>query len=178
VMAWAGDANPEDGISFDGMITDRPGHAKELIPQEQVPGEEVTIIPTYGVSTGSRMFLHYMAVREWGPPGQWWLNRSGLAYSDDDGQTWELSDVVWGPESNFGQVAIIEVGKYLYLFGIPGGRFGEAKLARVKSKHIHDMKGYEYWDGRRWTGREEAAATIVPAPVGELSVQWNSYYRQ
>ena len=177
VMAWAVDANPEDGISFDGMITDRPGHAKELIPQEQVPGEEVTIIPTYGVSTGSRMFLHYMAVREWGPPGQWWLNRSGLAYSDDDGQTWELSDVVWGPESNFGQAAIVEAGKYLYLFGIPGGRFGGVELARVKSKHILDMKHYEYWDGRRWTGREGAAATIVPAPVGELSVQWNSYYR-
>lgn len=177
-MAWTRDANPVDGITFDGMVNDPRGHAKELIPQEQDPGEEVTIIPTYGVSTGSRMFLHYMAVREWGPPGRWWLNRSGLAYSDDDGQTWALSDVVWPAESNFGQVAIVEVGKCLYLFGIPGGRFGGVELARVKSKHILDMKKYDYWDGRRWSHREGDAATVTSAPVGELSAQWSSYYRQ
>jgi hypothetical protein len=178
VMAFSRDRDPSDGLSFEGMITDRPGHAKELIDQPTVPGEEVTVIPTNGVSDGRRMYLHYMAVREWGPPGEWWLNRSGLAYSDDDGQTWALSDRVWDGDSNFGQVAFVERGRHVYLFGIPGGRFGGARLARVERHDLLSSDRYEYWDGRRWVRDESAATTIVPAPVGELSVAWNRHHRR
>ena len=177
-MAFSRDRDPRDGLSFDGMITDRPGHAKELIDQATVPGEEVTVIPTNGVSDGRRMYLHYMAVREWGPPGEWWLNRSGLAYSDDDGQTWELSDRIWDAGSNFGQVAFVERGRHVYLFGIPSGRFGGAQLARVERRALLDSDRYEYWDGERWVRDEAAATTVVPAPVGELSVAWNRHQRR
>jgi hypothetical protein len=176
VMASSRDADPSDGITFDRMVTDRPGHAKELIPDAAVPGEEVTVIPTHGTSDGDRMYLHYMAVREWGAAGHWTLNRSGLAYSDDDGQTWTVSDVSWPGDSNFGQVAFVERGRHVYLFGIPGGRFGGAALARVPREHLLDQERYEYWDGARWQGDPQAAATVVDAPVGELSVQGNSHY--
>jgi hypothetical protein len=178
VLAWMRDSNPRDGLTFDAMATDRPGHAKELVGGSDVPGEEVTVIPTNGVSVGTRMFLHYMAVREWGPPGEWWLNRSGLAYSDDDGHTWTVSDAFWPGDSNFGQVAFVEKGRYVYLFGIPGGRFGAAKLARVDRSHLLDLGRYEYWDGTGWADDQDAAAVVVPAPVGELSVQWSSHYRK
>jgi hypothetical protein len=175
-MAWSKDQDPRDGITFGGMITDRPGHAKELITDAQVPGEEVSVIPTYGTSTGKNMILHYMAVREWIPPGAWTLNRSGLAYSQDDGRTWKVSDVVWPGGSNFGQVAFVKREGYLYLFGIPGGRWGGAKLARVEIRDVLNRRSYEYWDGRRWQNDQGNAATVIQAPVGELSVRWNSYY--
>ena len=124
VIARIADETPWDGLEFDTMLTARPGHAKELIGREEIPGQKKTVIPTYGVSLGSRMFLHYMALEEWGRAGEWELNRSGIAYSDDDGQTWIMSDVTWAGDSNFGQVAFIQKRGYLYLLGIPAGRFG------------------------------------------------------
>jgi D-arabinan endo alpha-(1,5)-arabinofuranosidase len=178
-MAFTRDRDPRDGLTFEGMIEDRPGHAKELILDEQVPGEEVTVIPTYGTSVGKRMYLHYMAVSFWGPPGEWDLSQSGWAYSDDEGQTWTVSpDAVWPGGGNFGQVAVVERGRHVYLYGIPGGRFGHVELARVDRHSLLDLDRYTYWDGRGWVSDPERAAEVVPAPVGELSVRWNSHYRK
>ena len=180
VAAVITDDDPRDGLTFDRMIEDRPGHAKALIPQSAVPGIEVTIIPTYGVSLGERMVLHYMAVKRWGAPGRWDLNHSGLAYSDDDGQTWIVDpDATWPGDSNFGQVSIVEADRYLYLLGIPGGRFGGVQLARVAPARILDLGAYEYWDGAAWIPEDASAATtILPAPVGELSVRWSAHYQK
>lgn len=178
VMAVIRDADPTDGLAFDAMITDRPGHARELIGAEDLSNQKKTVIPTSGVSVNGRMFLHYMALDHWGSAGEWELNRSGIAYSGDDGQTWKISDVTWPGDSNFGQVAFIKKGSYVYLFGIPGGRFGSAKLARVDKNHILDRNYYQYWNGNSWTGARTDATTIIPASVGELSVRWNSYYRK
>ena len=180
-MAWIEKtANPLHGLSFGGMITDKPGHAKELLSSVKLSGNEITVIPTYGVSVEPRMFLHYMSVREWGTPGHWTLNYSGLAYSDDDGQSWTKDQqMTWPGESNFGQVAIVEQEGYLYFFGIPGGRYGSVQLARVEPRAILDKTAYHYWTGDSWRANDPgAAATIVPAPVGELSVRWNSYYKK
>lgn len=173
-------AKPSQGLAFDAMITDRPGHAKELLPSLKDSGNEITVIPTYGVSVAPRMFLHYMSVNTWGQPGHWTLNYSGLAYSDDDGQNWTKDqNMTWPADSNFGQVAIVENEKYLYFFGIPGGRYGGLQVARVGPQAILDKTAYHYWDGSAWQANKPgAAATIVPAPVGELSVRWNSYYKK
>lgn len=171
------DSNPSDGLTFDRMITDRDAHAKELISPIDVEGSEVTIIPTYGVAVGDRLFLHYMQVVYWGPPGRWDLGSSGFAYSDDAGENWTVdADATWPGDSNFGQVCIEEHEGHLYIFGIPGGRFGGVQLARVEPDQLLELSAYEYWDGSEWGGDISAAATIVPAPVGELSVRWNSYY--
>lgn len=171
------DDDPSDGLIFDRMITDEPGHAKVLVSQLDVEGPEVTIIPTYGVAVEDRIVLHYMQVTFWGPPGQWDLGSSGYAYSDDAGENWTVdTDAVWPEDSNFGQVAIEEHEGHLYIFGIPGGRFGGVHLARVAPESLLDIGTYEYWDGAEWVGESESAATIIPAPVGELSVRWNSHY--
>jgi hypothetical protein len=181
LLAWSKDRDPSDGLTFDGMITDDDGNAREIIPSahwgENPDGDfEVTTIPNGGVSDGSTMYVHYMSVNEWGPPGQWWLNHSALMSSDDDGVTWEPTGVRWDDDSNFGQVAFVERANYVYLFGIPGGRFGDVKLARVQKNAIADQVSYEYWAGAGWSPSEADAATVVPGPVGELSVQWNSHY--
>lgn len=178
VAAVTTDRDPSDGLTFDRMITDREGHAGELLPAKRLDFDEITVIPTYGVAVGKRMFLHYMSVSHWGPPGQWELGLSGWAYSDAAGQTWTKdAKATWPGDSNFGQVAIEEHDGYLYIFGIPGGRFGGVHLARVQPEKLLDIPAYEYWTGSGWeAGAAERAATIVPAPVGELSVRWNSYY--
>jgi hypothetical protein len=180
VAAIISDDDPSDGLTFDRMIEDAPGHAKELLSSKKLDGDEITVIPTYGVAVGDRMYLHYMSVHRWGVPGHWDLNSSGLAYSDDSGETWTKDqDAVWPGDSNFGQVAITQVEDYVYFFGIPGGRYGGVKLARMSQDHLLEVDDYEYWDGISWkTGDEEAGMLILPAPVGELSVRWNSHYKK
>lgn len=179
VLAWSTDTDPSDGVTFDGMVTepDRPDHAKELLDHSAV-GAQTTVIPTYGIALGDRMVMHYMGVDQWGDPGHWTLNQSGLAYSDDDGQTWTVSDVVW-PDGggNFGQVALVNSDGFTYLYGIPGGRFGGIALGRVPADALFDMGQYEYWSDGTWVADPGVSTIIVPAPVGELSVRWNSHYQ-
>lgn len=177
-LAIITDRDPTDGLTFDDMIVDRPGHAKELLHAGRF---DKTVIPTYGVAVGERMYLHYMAVLAWGQPGEWFLNESGLAYSDDDGQTWSKdAECKWEGSSNFGQVAIAKTDSEAYLFGIPGGRFGGVQLARVGLDSLLDKSAYSYFAGTadgapQWSPDEKPAVLIVPSPVGELSVLWNPY---
>ncbi|MDQ3973892.1 MAG: DUF4185 domain-containing protein, partial [Actinomycetota bacterium] len=179
-MAWTSDRDPRDGLTLEGMITGPDGRARELLASQKVFEVEATVIPTYGVSVAGRMFLHYMSVRHWGPPGRWDTNHSGLAYSDDAGHTWVKDPAaVWPAASNFAQVAMVRDSGYVYLFGIPAGRFGGVRLARLPVAAMLRPDAYEYWDGSTWSrGGELGAATIVPAPVGELSVRWSAFHRR
>ncbi|NPV68371.1 MAG: DUF4185 domain-containing protein [Anaerolineae bacterium] len=176
VLAYTTDTELEDGITFDGMITDDNGRARAVLRRWR---DDVTIIPTYGIAIGDRLALHYMAVKEWGPPGEWTLNRSGWAYSDDGGQTWEQPfDAIWEGDTNFGQAALVLQEDYLYVFGIHGGRFGGVALARVPAESFLKMDAYRYWDGTTWVEGHENAIVIASAPVGELSVAWNAYLQR
>jgi len=173
VMAYSTDRDLDDGITFDGMMTDEDGNARAILRKSK---EDITIIPTAGIAVGERMYLHYMAVGHWGLPGEWTLNRSGWAYSDDRGQTWtQPADAIWDGDTNFGQAALVEDGGYTYVFGIHGGRFGGVALARVPSYRLLEMAAYTYWNGRDWVEDIESAVEIADAPVGELSVAWNNY---
>lgn len=179
VMAISSDDDPSDGVTFDRMIVDTPGHAKELLPARHIEGEEVTVIPTYGVAVGNRLFLHYMSVSHWGAPGHWDLGAAGFAYSDDGGENWTKDpNAILPGDTNWGQVAIVEHEEYLYLFGIPGGRYGDLKLARVAPDKLLQLDSWEYWDGAEWGADGSAAAVVVAGPVGELSVRWNSHYQR
>ncbi|MDP8930482.1 MAG: DUF4185 domain-containing protein, partial [Actinomycetota bacterium] len=178
-MAWSTDTTVHDGLKFDNYVTDRPRHAKELFDDPNDPS--LSVIPTNGIAVGDRMFLHYMAVRQWLEPGHWDVAYSGLAYSDDKGRTWKVSpNVKWGDDSNFAQVGMLRLGDgYVYLFGIPEGRFGGLKLARVPEtkEALLDPNAYRYWTGSGW-GDEQSATEIVPAPVGELSVRWSQHHQR
>lgn len=177
VIAVTTDDDPSDGITFDRMITDREGHAKELLPSKKVDFDEMTVIPTYGIAVGDRLFLHYMSVSHWGPPGRWDLGHSGWAYSDDAGETWTKDEhATWPGDSNFGQVALEEHEGHVYIWGIPGGRYGGVRLARSAPESLLDIGSYTYWNSDGWNADAEAAAEVIPPNVGELSVRWNSFY--
>lgn len=177
-MALVGSAQRRR-LQFERMVTDRRGHADELLPSKKIDGLEKTVIPTYGTAVGERIYLHYMSVKTWQGPGRWLVNHAGLAYSDDEGETWTKKTAVrWPGDSNFAQAAFVRDGGWLYVFGIPAGRFGAAHLARVRPDAILEPTAYRYWNGEAWTRDREAAAPVVPAPVSELSVAWSEAHQR
>ena len=179
VIGFSTDTDPSDGVTIDRMITDEADRAKEVLPSKKVDFDEMTVIPTYGIAVGDRMFLHYMSVYHWGEPGHWELGKSGFAYSDDDGQNWTYDDnAVWPGDSNFGQVAMEEFEGHIYIWGIPGGRYGGVRLARVEPESLLDFSQYEYWTADAWVTDIEAAEEVIPPNVGELSVRYNSHYEK
>ena len=178
-MAITTDTTPSDGLSIDSMIVGPNNKAKELFPKA---AGSITVIPTYGVSVGNMGYLFYMEVGNWGNPGEWTCQYSSIATSTDGGQTWaKQNDIIkWNP-GNFNQVAIVKVDSYLYIFGVPCGRFGSVKLMRVNQNDILDKTKYQYFAGLDgsyqpvWASDESSAATIASSPVGELSVRWNEW---
>ena len=182
-LARSSDHDPADGMRFTDFVTDRPGHAKELLPSLKHDGVEITKIPTGGVNVGRRNYLAYMSVRHFGDPGQWITNYSGIAYSDDGGQNWV--DVPSARRSNtpafndtFQMIAFAQRDGFVYAFGTPNGRFGEAHVARVPEQRLLDLSAYEYWTGTAWQrGAGASAAPITTGPVGELSVRYDQTLR-
>ncbi len=182
-LARSSDRNPADGMSFDNFVTDRPGHAKELLPSLKRDGVEMTKIPTGGVNVGGRDFMAYMSVRKFTTPGKWITNHSGVAYSDNGGQTWKDVPSTYRPntaalDERFQMIAYARRDGFVYAFGTPNGRFGAAHVARVPEHRLLDNSAYEYWTGKGWQrGAAVIAAPIVPGPVGELSVRYDETLR-
>ena len=178
-LARSSDRNPADGMSFDNFVTDRPGHAKELLPSRKQDGVEMTKIPTGGVNINGRDYMAYMSVRQFTTPGRWITNYSGIAYSDNGGQTWKDAPGTQRPntaalDDHFQMIAYARRDGFVYAFGTPNGRFGAAYLARVPEQRLLDTTAYEYWTGNTWQrGTSALAAPIVAGPVGELSVRYD-----
>lgn len=180
-LATTTDATPSDGITFNNWIVGADGKAKEIIANDAGPSTE-TAIPTYGVSIGTTGYLYYF---EGQISPSWTCNYSSVAKSTDGGQNWtKLSGLKWAP-GNFNQVAIYKKDGYVYFFGIPCARAGGARMMRVLEGSIENKATYEYLTGYDatsnpiWTvNAESSAVSIVPAPVGELSVRFDNYLGQ
>lgn len=190
VAAWTTDADPSDGITFDGWLTDDFGEAGAMVEGDHDPDGtgEVTKIPTYGFEVDGALYVYYMSVRHWGEPGEWDANYAGLARSTDEGKTWKaLKNPRWPGDSNFIQVATAHVTEggteYVYFWSIPSGRFGSVDLMRVPATRaaVEDPNAYSYFAGTgkdgspRWSADMADAATVVDGTIGELSVMWSSY---
>ncbi len=181
VMAYSTDFDPSNGITIDGMITDDMGFAKELVASYHRKNGEITKIPTAGISANGNIYLYFMSVNEWTSNGRWLANYSGVARSTDDGQNFQIvRDLRWDGDSNFIQVAPVEVDDSVYFFSVPSGRHGGVALMRVAIVDIENLDAYEYFagsatDGPVWQTDPYSAQSIVSAPVGELSVIWNPY---
>jgi hypothetical protein len=153
---------------------------------------EVNRIPSGGISIGQTNYIFYMSTRYWDAgshaadpqrlghgKGDLFVNYGGLARSDDDGRSWRLLDTPrFECGSDFEQVAFAKDGGFVYLLGARGGKFGGIKLARVAEADFEAIDAYRYWDGYAWQANPSAAIYVVPPANGEMSVQYNSYYRR
>jgi hypothetical protein len=155
-MAYTTDYHAADGIKFNGWITDTSGYAKELISSKKVDFDEITVIPTAGIAINNRIYVFFMSVKHWGDPGQWDCNYSSIAYSDNSGLTFTkaTSTISWDSSSNFMQVALAKINSTtipgtqdILIWGIPSGRFGGVKLAKVNETQILDTTAYRYLVG-------------------------------
>lgn len=179
VLARSSDTNLADGLTFASMVQDYARHAKEVLPSRKINNDEITVIPTAGVTVGSRHFIHYMSIHHWGEAGRWYTNHAGLAYSDDNGQTWVkhpsarwTNNASW--TNNFQMAALIKNGGFVYLYGTPNGRYGNVHLARVPEASLLDINAYRYWDGNGWAVSQASAQPVAIGIAGELSVSYNA----
>ena len=190
VAAWSTDDDPSDGITFDGWVEDDIGLAAALIEGDHDAngaGGEVTKIPTHGFAVGETIYVAYMSVRYWGDPGAWEANHSALIASRDGGETWKpVPDVRWPGDSGFIQFSVVagrdEGRDYLYIWGIPAGRFGDVRLMRVPAAtaDVEDQGAYEYFAGvasdrPMWSHDIDDAQPVVEGTIGEHSVMWSEY---
>ena len=147
VLFRSGDADLTDGITIDSAAMDSDNLAKSIVPRIDQPGE-VTIIPTAGISVNGVQYLRYMSVARWGQPGSWTTNYSGMAYSTDNGENWEVVpemarrissagdpgaaapavDDSWRPAQ---MSSFLTTDTHLYEYLTPSGRQGAAILARA-----------------------------------------------
>lgn len=190
VMFRTSDSDLSDGLGIDSVLTDEAGLAKEMVPRTGAPGE-VTIIPTAGISVDGIQYLRFMSVHHWGIPTTWDTNYSGLAYSEDNGETWTVDSALArpitdhvdaGPEAPEkddswfdAQMSSFVDGRdgYIYEYLTPSGRHGAARLARVPKADIRDASAYRYWNGSSWSADIDDAEVVLPRQVSELSVQWH-----
>lgn len=178
VLAFSRTRDLSGGLVLDEVVQRRGGGAGQVIGSGR--GREVTVIPNSGIAVEGRQYVHYMSVREWGPPGRWRTNYAGIAVSADGGRSWDKPrGARWSNhrrhDNRFQIGAFTHCGAYVYLFGTTNGRTGDAYLARVHPPGLLHVRAYEYWDGSRWTGDQRAAAPVFPGPVGEMSVGFHTY---
>ncbi|MEV6277280.1 DUF4185 domain-containing protein [Nocardia sp. NPDC051832] len=166
--------DPSHGIYFDSVVPNP-------LPSPKIPGIEISLIPTAGISVGGVQYMSMMSVREWGDHGKWSTNFSTLAVSGDGGQTWgQLPNTrranVDGFE-NFQQNAFVKRDGFVYRYGTPAGRDNPGFVSRAPEPAVADLDAYEYWDGKEWKPDVKVAAPIVGG-VAEQSVMWNDHLGQ
>ena len=183
---------------FSGSPMETTDWAYRLLPSPGDPvhppyaiGPEVTIIPTAGISTpynnayGARQYMSFISVRSWDTPGRWTTNYSGIAYSDDNGQSWTIAPTsvraaapgrptvpfVSGNE-NFQQGSVPHTADGLTRGLTKAGSIRTARrpdgagtvyLSRVQQGQILDTSKYQYWNGTGWTAGTPSAAKAVVA---------------
>ncbi|MDR1825567.1 MAG: DUF4185 domain-containing protein [Bifidobacteriaceae bacterium] len=201
------DRDLTDGLTWESVVlapsTGVYQFSKEILPSDKVTSGtgQYTVIPTAGIAVNDgngnwRQIIAYMSVRQWGDPGIWWTQYSGLAYSDDDGENWTMDpDAIWsngaadGPQDDpFQMMAFANSpdGQWVYMFGTPNGRFGSGHVARIAPTELYtlNMAAFEYWDGTDWVSTadnpyaESKAAIVLDGLVGELSVGYNTWAGQ
>ncbi len=183
VLFRSTDRNLGDGMTFDSSPRDIVGQSKEVVPSPKLPFVEISRIPTAGIAVDGVQYMSMMSVKDWGQPGKWETNFSGLVSSSDNGENWTEAVDTRRPDEagnrNFQMSAFMKDGGYVYQYGTPAGRGGTVHLARVPEKQILDLGAYEYWDGGKWEPKNpDVAVPIVFGGVGEISVQYNDYLKQ
>lgn len=205
-----------NGNMFGGSPLWEETYARQIILPERLPKglpTGVTLIPTAGISVptpgtrfGATQYVSFMSVKQWGAAGQWSTNYSAIAYSEDNGENWYVApqsvrtNSPIGGNKNFQQAALVRPGDgFVYSYGTPNGRQGQAYISRVAEADILNVTKYEYYskgskggifgigaykagwyrnDPSKATpifGKESGACGVGKAgnQVSEMSVQYN-----
>ena len=180
------DDDPSDGLTITGTSADKWGRSRELLLSRKIDNQQMTIIPTDIFTVDDTLYCIYMSVKHWGSRGgEWTCGYSGLAKSEDEGQSWKkLNDVKWPGDSNFIQTAHYRMGDTMYFWGIPAGRFGGVALMKCEVDELENLEAYSYYTGcdeagdPQWIKGSEGisqASVIIRGPVGEISAMYNEY---
>jgi hypothetical protein len=169
------------GRTFSKNLLANPnlGSAVTLIPTSAIS------VPTPGTKYGATQYMSFMAVQQWGSPGQWTTSYSALASSVDNGESWQVAPQTvrynqWNTgNQNFQQSAMVRPGDgFVYVYGTPNGRQGSAYVARVPEASVLDLTKYDYWSGGTqgffgfgatpagWYKNQPAQATAIMPPAG------------
>jgi hypothetical protein len=199
------DRNLADGISVPDPVygnvyagspvsASRPNFSRQVIDSLGL-AQEVTVIPTTGISVGTTQYVGFMSVAAWGNPGSWSTNFSAIAVSNDNGETWTVprssirpswffsvpslllspNMFIWGYQ-NFQQGAFVRKDGYVYAFGTGAGRGGMAFVSRVKEDAVTNVWSYEYYSPWGWTPAcPFCAIQVIWDATSEMSVAWNDY---
>ena len=212
VLGVTSDFDASDGIVFDEFAHNIEGMAKQIIssPHDTSNTGEYTSIPTGGIAINGVHYVFYMAIKDW-QNNTWNVNYCNVAKSTDGKNFTKLNNLYWVNDLQKNQLAISNAcktlgvteaeakkhvssgfmqifpyayGEYVYLFGLPSGRGGGVKLARVKSADIESFDKYEYYCGGWYEGSKGLAkvkdeyaedAYVVLPSVGEVCVSYNKY---
>ncbi|BBZ22352.1 DUF4185 domain-containing protein [Mycolicibacter hiberniae] len=205
VLLRSQDNNLSDGITvtagavgnkYSGSPLRQANFSKQILPAVQLAPHQEGMIPTAAIGIAGNQYMNFMSIKKWGRDGEWSTNYSAIAVSNDNGETWgvypgtvrstspeNVPRARFVPGNEKFQMGAFLRGNdgYLYSYGTPSGRSGSAYLSRVSERTIPDVTTYEYWNGDTgaWVPNNPAAATpVIPGPVGEMSVQYNTYLRQ
>ncbi|MEG1706502.1 MAG: DUF4185 domain-containing protein [Clostridia bacterium] len=157
-----------------------------------------TTIPTGGIVLDGNYYLFYMEITGDGfsANGEWNVHKNRVMKSTDSGKTWsQFPNICWDNATapNFMQVFPLEVGDYVYFYGLKGGRSGGVQCARVLKTNFEDMSKYEYFvqmnedntpkfvkgdAGLSALKKGNMSTLIIPPTCGEMSVMYNKYLKK
>lgn len=196
------DRDPSNGIHLTRPVNgDR---SDEFLPRSlKIDGVEMTVIPTSGIAIDGVQYVDFMSVKKWGTPGNWTTNYAATAKSTDGGKTWTVMEGskrtntnpstsdklptlpahVRGAE-NFQMTAFAAPpaesnDPYVYVYGTPNGRSGQARLARFPKDSFALFPGAaahsdaEFYTGSGWSRSMSDAAPVLDGRVSELSVMYH-----
>lgn len=184
VMLRSTTTNLDQGIAFNSAAGG--GYAKEILPNAhdtrqlpgiEAPGTEFTVIPGDALTIGTRTYLSVMSVHAWDSE-DWKTNFTYLAYSDDAGENWSLSQARWDNHPGaLDQCWTMERhGGYVYVISTAFGRNKPAGmiLRRVPEAQILTPAAYQGWGWTEQTGWAwgNAPTPIIPGRIGEMSVRY------
>ena len=158
----------EDGIEFD----DAAGgpYAKQLFDYSHDGGR--TWLPSDAITIGTRMYLHFI-VNE-GLGNVLWTQ---IAYSDDNGENWTVSEARWEADENdfLRQLWTWERGCDGYVYTLSTKFISRDRaiiLHRVPQDRLLDRDAYEPWgfaDGEWAWGNP--ATIVLDGAFGEMSLR-------
>ena len=139
-------------------------------------------VPTPGTKFGVTQYVSFMSVTNWGSPGQWTTDYSAIAYSEDNGENWEIAPTSvrynqpMSGNQNFQQAAFVRPGRRVRLRVWHSERTaGAAYLSRVQRRTSSTCPStsttarvpQERMFGRRHPRRLERATRAATPVFGE-----------